>query len=124
MGEPMDTRMHRRFHTTAALQALLLGLGGLLTACNAGSGWDLFGPGNDEHRSGGLGDTNDTAGTWPAHVEGTLLCQTAVTLHTGASVNGRLLAQIAAHIDKSVVVAPAPRCHKHPVCHLVRGTRP
>ena len=43
-----------------------------------------------------------------SHVEGAVLCKTAITLHTGASVNGRLLAQTAANIAKSVVTAPAP----------------
>jgi hypothetical protein len=37
-----------------------------------------------------------------------VLCQTAITLGTGASVNGRLLAQTAVSIDTSTVVEPAP----------------
>jgi len=42
-----------------------------------------------------------------AHFEGVVLCQTAITLHTGASINGRLLAQTAVNIDSSTVVEPA-----------------
>jgi hypothetical protein len=44
-----------------------------------------------------------------AHGEGIILTQTAVTLQTGASMNGRLLAQTAVNIDSSTVVAPAPQ---------------
>ncbi len=43
-----------------------------------------------------------------AHLEGVILCKSAITLHTGASINGRLLAQTAVKIDGSAVVAPAP----------------
>jgi hypothetical protein len=43
-----------------------------------------------------------------SHFEGVLLCQTSVTLETGASITGRLLAQTAVSIDGSAVVAPAP----------------
>ena len=43
-----------------------------------------------------------------SHLEGAVLSQTAITLHTGASVNGRLLAQTAANIDGSTIVAVAP----------------
>ena len=43
-----------------------------------------------------------------AHLEGIVLCQTSIALHTGASVNGRLLAQTAVTIDGSTVVQPAP----------------
>ena len=42
-----------------------------------------------------------------AHFEGIVLCETAIILATGASVNGRLLAQTAVNIDNSVVVEPA-----------------
>jgi hypothetical protein len=42
-----------------------------------------------------------------AHCEGVVLTQTSVTLRTGASINGRLLAQTAVNIDKSTVVEPA-----------------
>ena len=42
-----------------------------------------------------------------AHFEGVILGQTAITLRTGASINGRLLAQSAVNIDSSVVVQPA-----------------
>lgn len=41
-----------------------------------------------------------------AHVEGVVLTQTSVTLRTGASINGRLLAQTAVNIDGSTVVEP------------------
>jgi hypothetical protein len=43
-----------------------------------------------------------------AHCEGIILTQTAATLRTGASLNGRLLAQTAVNLDTSTVVAPAP----------------
>ena len=43
-----------------------------------------------------------------AHFEGVLLSQTSVTLRTGATVTGRLLAQTAVNIDGSVIVEPAP----------------
>ena len=43
-----------------------------------------------------------------AHCEGIILTQTSVTLRTGASINGRLLAQTAVQIDASTVVEPAP----------------
>jgi hypothetical protein len=42
-----------------------------------------------------------------AHAEGIVLAQTSITLHTGASINGRLLAQTAVNLDGSTVVAPA-----------------
>ena len=41
-----------------------------------------------------------------AHLEGVVLSQTSVTLATGASSHGRLLAQTAVSIDGSTVVAP------------------
>ena len=37
-----------------------------------------------------------------------MLSQTSITLGTGASVNGRLLAQTAVAIDGSTIVKPAP----------------
>ena len=40
--------------------------------------------------------------------KGNILCQTAITLDTGASIDGRLLAQTAVHIKSSTVVKPAP----------------
>ena len=43
-----------------------------------------------------------------AHLEGVVLCQTGITLLTGASVNGRLLAQTAVILDANTVVEPAP----------------
>ncbi len=42
-----------------------------------------------------------------AHLEGVVLAKTSITLRTGASINGRLLAQTAVIIDHSAVVAPA-----------------
>lgn len=42
-----------------------------------------------------------------AHMEGVVLSQTAIKLRTGATVNGRLLAQTAIDIDGSTVIAPA-----------------
>ena len=43
-----------------------------------------------------------------AHAEGIIMSKTAITLATGASINGRLLAQTAVNIDASTVVQPAP----------------
>ena len=43
-----------------------------------------------------------------AHFEGVVLTQTSVTLRTGASIDGRLLAQTDINIDASSVVEPAP----------------
>ena len=43
-----------------------------------------------------------------AHGEGIVLSQTSITLHTGASINGRLLAQTAVNINGSTVVQPTP----------------
>lgn len=43
-----------------------------------------------------------------AHLEGNVLTQTSATLRTGASVDGRLLAQTAVDIDQSTIVAPTP----------------
>jgi hypothetical protein len=42
-----------------------------------------------------------------SHFEGVVLTQTAITLHTGASINGRLFAQTAIALDGSTVVEPA-----------------
>jgi hypothetical protein len=42
-----------------------------------------------------------------AHFEGIVLSQTSITLQTGASINGRLLAQTAVDIDGSTVAEPA-----------------
>jgi hypothetical protein len=50
----------------------------------------------------GLVDVGTTA-----HFEGVVLAQTAITLRTGASVDGRLLAQTAVDIDGNTVVQPA-----------------
>jgi hypothetical protein len=41
-----------------------------------------------------------------AHCEGVVLTQTSITLATGASINGRLLAQTAVSLDGSTVAAP------------------
>ena len=43
-----------------------------------------------------------------AHCEGVILTQTAITLRTGASINGRLLAQTAVNLDSNFVVEPSP----------------
>ena len=51
----------------------------------------------------GLADLGTTS-----HLEGILLTQTAITLRTGATVNGRLLAQTAVNIAGATVVQPAP----------------
>ena len=51
----------------------------------------------------GLADLGTTA-----HLEGVILTQTSVALETGASINGRLLAQTAVTIRGSTVVQPAP----------------
>ncbi len=43
-----------------------------------------------------------------AHFEGIMLSQTAITLKTGASMNGRALAQTAVALDQNPVTQPAP----------------
>jgi hypothetical protein len=43
-----------------------------------------------------------------SHFEGIILCQTAIHLRTGASMNGRALAQSAVTLDKNIVTEPAP----------------
>ena len=43
-----------------------------------------------------------------AHFEGILLCKTDVTLVTGSSMNGRILAQTQVALQKATVVQPAP----------------
>lgn len=43
-----------------------------------------------------------------SHAEGVVLSSTAIKLGTGASINGRLLAQTAVEIASSTVTAPAP----------------
>lgn len=43
-----------------------------------------------------------------AHFEGVLLAKTMVAVKTGASVNGRLLAQTAVTLQKNIVTQPAP----------------
>lgn len=50
---------------------------------------------------------NVTLGT-TAHCEGIVLGHTSISLRTGASINGRLLAQTAVNIDGATVVQPAP----------------
>ncbi len=41
-----------------------------------------------------------------SHFEGTILCKTGINLRTGASINGRLLAQTAVTLQKSTVNRP------------------
>ncbi len=41
-----------------------------------------------------------------AHFEGILLCKTAVTFQTGASMNGRVFAQTAVSLDNNMIVQP------------------
>ena len=48
-----------------------------------------------------------TLGT-TSHFEGNLLSQTAIAMQTGASINGRLLAQSAVTLDQNTVTRPAP----------------
>jgi hypothetical protein len=43
-----------------------------------------------------------------SHIEGVVLCATSVTLKTGASARGRLLAQTSVDMDHGVVVEPEP----------------
>jgi len=43
-----------------------------------------------------------------SHFEGTILCQTAITLQTGASMNGRALAQTQVALDQNALTEPAP----------------
>jgi hypothetical protein len=38
-----------------------------------------------------------------AHMEGVVLTYTAITLQTGASINGRLMSQTAVNLDSNVV---------------------
>lgn len=47
-----------------------------------------------------------TIGT-TAHFEGVILSMTSITLNTGATINGRMLAQTAANFDGNTVVEPA-----------------
>jgi len=41
-----------------------------------------------------------------AHLEGIVLCQTGITLATGAIVNGRLFSQTAVSLDSSTITRP------------------
>jgi len=43
-----------------------------------------------------------------SHFEGNILAQTNIAMLTGASINGRLLAQTAATLQQNVIVEPAP----------------
>ena len=51
----------------------------------------------------GLADVDTTA-----HIEGVVMSQTSIAMHTGASINGRLLAQTAVTLDGNAVTQPAP----------------
>ena len=46
-----------------------------------------------------------TLGT-TSHFEGVILCQTGINMKTGASINGRLLAQTAVTLQKNTVTRP------------------
>lgn len=82
------------------------------------SGDLTMGPGAEVLLSGGAnaenifwqvgGGTGVEIGT-TAHVEGTILAKKAIHLRTGASLNGRALAQTAVTLDKVEIVIPAPR---------------
>ena len=41
-----------------------------------------------------------------AHMEGNILCKTAVNFLTGSSLNGRILAQTAATLDQATITMP------------------
>jgi hypothetical protein len=43
-----------------------------------------------------------------SHAEGIVLCKNAITLETGASINGRLLSQKAVNLAGNTIVTPAP----------------
>jgi len=43
-----------------------------------------------------------------AHAEGVILSKTLIKLGTGASINGRLLAQTAVNLAGNTIVKPAP----------------
>jgi ice-binding like protein len=51
----------------------------------------------------GIADLGTTS-----HLEGNVLSKTAIVLKTGASANGRLLAQTAVTLDANAVTKPAP----------------
>jgi hypothetical protein len=51
----------------------------------------------------GLADLDTTA-----HLEGVLMSQTSIALHSGASINGRLFAQTAVTLEANAVNQPAP----------------
>ena len=51
----------------------------------------------------GLADVDTTA-----HVEGIIMSQTSIALHSGSSINGRLLAQTAVTLDGNTITQPAP----------------
>jgi hypothetical protein len=66
------------------------------------------------HLSGGALAANvfwqsfgDVAVGTTAHFEGIIITQTSISLATGASINGRLLAQTAVTLDANAVTAPA-----------------
>jgi hypothetical protein len=43
-----------------------------------------------------------------SHLEGIVLCSTAIILDNGASVNGRLLAHTAINLDQNIITEPTP----------------
>ena len=54
----------------------------------------------------GIGASGQANFGTTSHFEGILLSQTAIILRTGASVNGRLLAQTAVNLDQNAIVQP------------------
>lgn len=48
-----------------------------------------------------------------AHMEGTILAKTAIHFRTGASLNGRALAQTAVTLDKNKIVIPSTKKQDH-----------
>jgi hypothetical protein len=68
--------------------------------------------------AGGVGVALGTT----AHFEGIILSQAAITLQTGASVNGRLLAQTAVTLDANTVTQPPSLLSFGPVTRAPDGT--
>jgi len=90
--------------TGSATDVWILQIAGDLTVSSAANVFLTGGalPENVFWQVAGFVDVGTTA-----HLEGIVLCQTMITLATGASIVGRLLAQTAITIDGSVVVEPS-----------------